>query len=188
MPSLGGRELVILDCDGVLVDSEPLLMGVRQQMLAELNVTISTDELIRDFVGTPHAQFVAALERLTGEPLPLGWDAKYQLRCRTAFEARLRPVPGIVAALDDISLPTCVASSGSLEKMTLTLGLTGLLPRFDGRLFSGTDVEKGKPYPDLFLLAASRTAAAIAVGNCDIDSMTTTSGRSSCALGVTPEA
>ena len=81
---------------------------------------------------------------------------------REAFRRELRPVAGIDAALDAIEaavVPTCVASSGSLEKMRLTLGLTGLWDRFEGRIFSGDEVEHGKPAPDLFLLAAERMGA-----------------------------
>ncbi len=72
-----------------------------------------------------------------------------------AFETELRPVPGIAAALDAITLPNCVASSASIEKMRVTLGQTGLWDRFEGRIFSATEVEHGKPAPDLFLHAAS---------------------------------
>ena len=73
-----------------------------------------------------------------------------------AFETELAPVPGVIEALDAIDLPSCVASSGSHEKMRVTLGQTGLLERFAGRIFSATEVEHGKPAPDLFLHAAER--------------------------------
>jgi HAD superfamily hydrolase (TIGR01509 family) len=73
-----------------------------------------------------------------------------------AFRRELRPVPGVVEALDAIALDTCVASGGSHEKVTLTLGLTGLYERFAGRIFSAEEVERGKPDPDLFFYAAER--------------------------------
>ncbi len=148
--------LVILDCDGVLVDSEHLLLDVRQQVLAELGVHLERAEMVTRFVGTPHRDFVGQIEELTGQSLPPDWEDDYKERCRQVFEKDLVPVTGIVAALDAIDLPMCVASSGSHEKMRLTLGITGLLPRFEDVLFSANDVERGKPFPDLFLHAAQR--------------------------------
>jgi HAD superfamily hydrolase (TIGR01509 family) len=100
----------------------------------------------------------ATLEILTerlGRPVPEGWEIELDVAVRDGFRRELRPVPGIVEALEEITLPTCVASSGSHEKMRLTLGLTGLWDRFAGRIFSTDEVERGKPAPDLFLHAAS---------------------------------
>jgi HAD superfamily hydrolase (TIGR01509 family) len=103
---------------------------------------------------------LAILEERLGRPLPDGWAAELDAAVREAFRRELAPVAGIEAALDALDLPTCVASSGSQEKMRLTLGLTGLRDRFAGRIFSGGEVEHGKPAPDLFLLAAERMGAA----------------------------
>jgi HAD superfamily hydrolase (TIGR01509 family) len=89
------------------------------------------------------------------EPLPEGFRRRYLDAMFAAFETELAPVPGVVDALDAIALPSCVASSGSHEKMRWTLAHTGLLERFEGRLFSAMDVEHGKPAPDLFLHAAA---------------------------------
>jgi len=88
--------------------------------------------------------------------LPEDWDSEFQPLYRDAFAAELTPVPGVVEALDLITLPTCVASSSSHDKLRFTLGLTGLYERFAGRIFSAYDVARGKPAPDLFLHAASR--------------------------------
>jgi len=95
-----------------------------------------------------------AAERLVGG-LPEGFRRRYLDALFAAFEAQLTPVPGIAQALDVIALPDCVASSSSHEKMRFALGHTGLLDRFDGRLFSATEVAEGKPAPDLFLHAAA---------------------------------
>ena len=84
----------------------------------------------------------------------LGWDEQNSWRYREAFVSDLRPVPGIEAALDEVAWPTCVASSGTHERMRFTLGLTGLWERFEGRVFSTTEVDRGKPAPDLFVHAA----------------------------------
>jgi len=164
MHSDGRPGLVILDCDGVLVDSEHLLIDVRQEMLGELGISISRADLIGRFVGTPHREFVAEVELLIGGPLPDTWDEDYQRRCRLAFDIGLTPVPGILDALDALTVPTCVASSGSHDKMAHTLAITGLLSRFEGRIYSATEVPRGKPYPDLFLHAAQ--AMGFAPGDC----------------------
>jgi HAD superfamily hydrolase (TIGR01509 family) len=84
------------------------------------------------------------------------WQEQYERRLHAAFRAELVPVAGVATALDQLNVPYCVASSGTHDKMRLTLGLTGLLERFDGRMFSTTEVPNAKPAPDLFLHAASR--------------------------------
>lgn len=146
--------LIILDCDGVLVDSERLAIEVDRVSLAELGWELTTEDIVERFVGRSHAFFLAEVTRHLGRPLPAGWDEVISHRSRDAFRESLRPVDGIVEALDSIVLATCVASSGTHDKMRFTLGLTGLLPRFEGRLFSATEVNRGKPAPDLFLHAA----------------------------------
>ena len=145
---------VLFDCDGVLVDSERLSIEVDRQVLAELGWDLSLDEIVERFVGRSDEHFVREVSRHLGAPPPPGWEHESALRHRAAYASELRPVDGIIEALDRVALPICVASSGSLEKMTFTLGLTGLLDRFAGRLFSATEVPRGKPAPDLFLHAA----------------------------------
>jgi HAD superfamily hydrolase (TIGR01509 family) len=145
---------VVFDCDGVLVDSEPLSIEVDRQMLSELGWELSLDEIIERFVGRSHEHFLQEVTDHLGHPPPPGWDEASTPRYRAAYAHGLQPVPGIVEALDRITLPSCVASSGTHDKMTFTLGLTGLLDRFEGRLFSATEVSRGKPAPDLFLHAA----------------------------------
>jgi HAD superfamily hydrolase (TIGR01509 family) len=151
-------ELVIYDCDGVLVDSEPISVRIDALVLAELGWPLSEAEVAERFVGRSHAYMVSQIEAQLGRPLPTGWDAETGPRYRQAFEAELQPVAGIVAALDAISVPGCVASSSGHERLRLTLGLVGLYERFAGRIFSATDVENGKPAPDLFLFAAQQCA------------------------------
>jgi HAD superfamily hydrolase (TIGR01509 family) len=149
-------DLVILDCDGVLVDSEVLAVEVDRRILAELGWEITTEEVVERFVGKSHATFTAEVAAHLGRPLADDWDAPYAHWYTDAFEAHLRPVDGIADALDRIVTPTCVASSGGHPKIRANLALTGLLARFDGRISSATEVAHGKPAPDLFLLAASR--------------------------------
>jgi HAD superfamily hydrolase (TIGR01509 family) len=142
----------------VLVDSEGIAVAVDVETLAEIGWPLTADEVVERFVGRTHADMVAEIEaNVPG--LAAGWDRPFDERYRAALEAALRPVEGVVEALDAIDLPTCVASSGTHEKMRFTLGLTGLLERFDGRVFSASEVARGKPAPDLFLHAAARMGA-----------------------------
>ena len=147
-------ELVVFDCDGVLVDSEVLAVQVDQLVLADLGWALGRDEIVARFVGRSEADFVAAVEAQLGIELGEGWDRKYDPWYRSAFESGLAAVDGVEEALDNLRLPYCVASSGSHAKMRRTLGQTGLWHRFEGRIFSATEVARGKPAPDLFLHAA----------------------------------
>jgi HAD superfamily hydrolase (TIGR01509 family) len=148
--------LVILDCDGVLVDSEPLSNRTLSQALAAIGVEMSQDECMRTFMGRSFTTVLDEIERRLGAPAPDTFEADYRQRMFAAFAAELRAVPGVEDALDRIEDPTCVASSGRPEKIRFTLGHTGLLPRFEGRIFSASEVPRGKPHPDLFLHAAAR--------------------------------
>jgi HAD superfamily hydrolase (TIGR01509 family) len=152
--------LVIFDCDGVLVDSEPIANRVFAEHLTAAGFPMTTEEAIRALKGRSMRQCVELLERRFGRALPERFVETLQAATGVAFARELRPVPGIAEALDRIACPVCVASSGEHVKMGFTLGLTGLLPRFDGRLFSATEVARGKPAPDLFLHAAARLGVA----------------------------
>lgn len=147
---------MIFDCDGVLVDSEPLSNRVLAECLAEIGMPMTVDDSIEAFMGRSWADCLRIIERRLGRPAPSDLTARYRARQFAAFERELRPVAGIEAALEEIELPTCVASSGPHAKMRLSLGLTELWPRFEGRIFSASEVERGKPAPDLFLHAAAR--------------------------------
>jgi HAD superfamily hydrolase (TIGR01509 family) len=153
-------ELVIFDCDGVLIDSERLTIKADVAMLHELGWPLSEAEVIERFVGRSDRETAAAIEAHLGRKLPNGWEEQAKRRYRSVFAAELVPVPGVVGALEAISLPTCIASSGSHEHLRYTLGLTGLYERFAGRIFSAEEVAAGKPAPDLFLHAAERMATA----------------------------
>lgn len=146
-------ELVIFDCDGLLVDSERIAIKVDVQVLAQLGWPMAEEEIIERFVGVSDADCRRAIESHLGRRLPDDWKDEFY---RSAFAAELRPVDGIVDALNRIVVPSCVASSGTHDKMRYTLGLTGLYDRFHGRIFSTTEVDRGKPSPDLFLYAAER--------------------------------
>jgi HAD superfamily hydrolase (TIGR01509 family) len=152
-------ELVIFDCDGVLVDSERLAVRVEAGYLAELGWPLTEAEIVERFMGRTAEYMDEAIEAQLGSRLPGDWKDQFQRRYAEAFAAELVPVDGVVQALDQITTPTCVASSGSHQKLRLTLGHTGLYERFEGRIFSGYEVANGKPAPDLFLHAAARMGA-----------------------------
>jgi HAD superfamily hydrolase (TIGR01509 family) len=146
---------VIFDCDGVLVDSEQISNRALAGLLTEIGLPMTPEESVEAFMGRSWKTVLAWAEE-RGAPLPEGFRRRYLDAMFAAFEEELQPVPGIVAALDAITLPNCVASSASVEKMRFTLGHTALWDRFAGRIFSATEVEHGKPAPDLFLYAAAR--------------------------------
>jgi HAD superfamily hydrolase (TIGR01509 family) len=154
-----GAELVIFDCDGVLVDSDRISLRIQAERISALGLPTTYEECVEEFLGIGMPATLRQIEARLGRPLPEGWEAELGAAVRDAFREELQPVPGIVEALDGIGLQTCIASSGSHEKMTLTLGLTGLYERFAGRIFSADEVERGKPDPDIFFYAAERMGA-----------------------------
>lgn len=150
--------LVIFDCDGVLVDSDRISLRVQAEWICALGIETSYEDCVRDFLGLGMPATLRILTERIGRPLPSGWEEASPLQSERHSKSNCVPVPGIVEALEEIDLPTCVASSGSHEKMRFTLGITGLWDRFAGRIYSGEEVERGKPAPDLFLHAASSMA------------------------------
>jgi HAD superfamily hydrolase (TIGR01509 family) len=154
------NQLVIFDCDGVLVDSERLAIKIDVAVLASVGWHLTEAEVIERFVGVSDAHFRREVEAHIARPLAQDWEAQFEALYRQVFTSELRPVEGVVDALDRISVPSCIASSGTHEKMRFTLGLTGLYERFRDRIFSATEVARGKPAPDLFLYAAGRMGVA----------------------------
>jgi HAD superfamily hydrolase (TIGR01509 family) len=155
----GPAELVIFDCDGVLIDSERLAVKVDVQVLGELGWPMSEAEVIERFMGRSDREARATIEAHLGRALPDDWPDRVTALYRETFAAELTPVEGVLEALDRIALPSCIASSATHEHLQYTLSLTGLYERFEGRIFSADDVARGKPAPDLFLHAAERMDA-----------------------------
>ena len=147
-------ELIIFDCDGVLVDSEPIANRVLAEELTKMGLPTSYEESIREYMGKSEADETRLITKKFGQPPPETFFERCARRTYRAFEKELRPIPGIEEALRSISSKMCVASSGHHEKIRKTLGLTGLTPFFGESIFSATDVTRGKPFPDLFLHAA----------------------------------
>jgi HAD superfamily hydrolase (TIGR01509 family) len=152
-------ELVIFDCDGVLIDSERLAVKVDVRLLRDLGWPLGEAEVIERFMGRSDREARAVIEAHLGRKLPDGWVDRQKSLYEEVFTAELAPVEGVLEALDQIALPSCVASSATHDYLRFTLRLTGLYDRFAGRIFSSEDVARGKPAPDLFLHAAERMAA-----------------------------
>jgi HAD superfamily hydrolase (TIGR01509 family) len=156
----GHPELVIFDCDGVLVDSEPISIRIDAIMLAEYGLPMSEEEIIDRFVGRSPSVMRGAIEEHLGQALPDDWNLRFRPLFNETYETELRPIDGIEQALGEISALTCVASSSEPDRLDYKLKLTGLYDRFAGRIFSADDVAAGKPAPDLFLHAAERMGVA----------------------------
>jgi HAD superfamily hydrolase (TIGR01509 family) len=157
MPDIG---LVIFDCDGVLVDSEPLAMRVLLAGLAEVGYVIDEASAYERFLGRSLASMQAVLRDELGFELSQDRLEKMRLQLFELYRRELTPIPGIIATLERLAIPRCVASSSQMERLRLSLDVTGLLSRFMPHLFSATMVAQGKPAPDLFLHVAARMAVA----------------------------
>jgi HAD superfamily hydrolase (TIGR01509 family) len=151
--------LVIFDCDGVLVDSEPISVRTFTEALHDLGLDVSPEQMFDDFVGYSMKHCMEVVQKMLGRAPPENFVAELQARTFERFKAELKPMPGIEQALDELDVPFCVASSGAPEKMRTTLGITGLLRRFQGKMFSVTQVARGKPAPDVYLFAAEKMGA-----------------------------
>ena len=149
--------LVIFDCDGVLVDSEPIAARLTAQAVSELGWPMTPDLAKAEFLGDTFPNIIRRVEEKTGRPVPEDWPARSQASLLEALERECAPVDGVVAAITGLrqaGATLAVASQGAHAKMQVTLRVTGLLPHFSGRIFSAYDVPRPKPFPDLFLHAA----------------------------------
>nr|WP_245190175.1 HAD family phosphatase [Leucobacter exalbidus] len=148
----------MFDCDGVLVDSEIITMGVLREMLHELGWPISETECVSLFVGRALKDQGPLIFDHTGVHTDEAWIAQFRERRDVALSAQVEAIPGIEAALGIISdvygKKIAVASGADRKKIELQLARTGLDRFFDGRLFSGMEVPKSKPAPDVYLAAA----------------------------------
>jgi len=148
--------LVIFDCNGVLVDSEPIAAAVLSEALGGAGVRLSAGGVMRRFQGRRPADVIAAIEIAIGKSLPGDFATNVATETMRRLRNELRPVAHAERALTWIRGPKAVASSSPFDRIRLSLELTGLLRFFEPRLFSASAVQRGKPAPDLFLLAAAR--------------------------------
>jgi HAD superfamily hydrolase (TIGR01509 family) len=151
-------ELIIFDCDGVLVDSEVLSCRCLSEVLAEYGISLSLDEALDLFLGRSVSAVVEHYTAL-GHAIPAQFSTELRARVRAAFLASLCPIEGVSSVLEGLQIPHCVASSSDVERVSFSLSRTGLAPHFDARQYSSQMVARGKPAPDLFLYAAEKMQA-----------------------------
>lgn len=147
---------VIFDCDGVLIDSEEISMATDRALLAENGIAISEAEMHRRFVGKTFAAMIAELETERGLKLPADLEARKDARMLDLYRRELKPISGVREVLDAIAYPKSIGTNGPRHRALLALEVTGIAHHFDGRLTTFEDVRRGKPFPDVYLLAAER--------------------------------
>lgn len=155
---MSGVEAVIFDCDGVLIDSEPLACGAEVATLTAAGWSVELVSFMSEYTGLSRASINKKLESDHGRVLPEGYAELVRARTAAAFEAALEAMPGIADLVDALEVKRCVASSSAPARLRQTLGLTGLWERFAPHVYSAAEVERGKPAPDLFLHAAAKIA------------------------------
>jgi HAD superfamily hydrolase (TIGR01509 family) len=158
VPGRRELDLIIFDCDGVLVDSEVLSCRCLSEALAGCGIQLGVADALELFLGRSTAA-VRQYYGAQGRMLPDNFLPDLAARVRLAFQTSLQPMPGIGALLASLQLPHCVASSSDLDRVAFSLAMTGLAPHFGDRIYSSQMVAHGKPAPDLFLYAASEMRA-----------------------------
>ncbi|WP_282044179.1 HAD family hydrolase [Winogradskyella flava] len=145
---------IIFDCDGVLVDSEPLGNQVMVDMANTFGANIDLEYAYANFKGNSLKNCIDKIKRLVGKDIPSDFEDEYRKRSFEKFKNEIEPIKGVNNLLDKLDIPFCVASSGPENKIRLNLELTGLLPYFESKIFSCYAIEKWKPDPEVFLWAA----------------------------------
>ena len=161
MPRSSGApyDLLIFDCDGVLIDSEVIVCRVEVQALAEVGYAIDLERFMERFIGKSARDGRALIEAELGRKLPSGFGADAARRVAEAFARELAAVAGVEQALAALPIAKCVASSSLPDRLAHTLAVTGLAKWFGDAVFSVSMVARGKPAPDLFLPAATAMGA-----------------------------
>ena len=153
-------DLIIFDCDGVLVDSERIANEAFANLLNdEFGFSLSLDDMFEIFVGHSSRQCIEIIEGMLGKKPPGDLEERYKNEINLALNSSVTRVNGIGKAISDITIPYCVASGGSHEKMKITLGKTNLFQFFENKLYSTSDVSREKPFPDIYLHAAQSMGA-----------------------------
>ncbi|CAM3676614.1 HAD family hydrolase [Paracidovorax anthurii] len=192
LPSPAGIPLppfdaVLFDCDGVLVDSEPITHHVLREMLHEAGWHLSAEECVRIFIGKAVRSEAARIEAHTGRPLTDAWMAEFYVRRNEALVAGLEAIPGALRAVGAVhgrlAGRIACASGADRHKVELQLGKVGLMPYFEGRIFSGHEVPRTKPAPDVYLAAAA--ALGVPPARCLVVEDTVTGVAAGVAAGAT---
>ncbi|MFS0518729.1 HAD family hydrolase [Nostoc sp. UIC 10607] len=148
--------LVIFDCDGVLIDSERIANTILLEMLKEIGLFLTLEDVFDIFVGTSTTRCLEIVKNLLGKSPPENFATEFEERTMQAFMNDVHPVQGIHDVLSKLNLSYCVASNSSPKWIQKALFVTDLLPYFSEKIFSATEVSRSKPYPDVFLYAAER--------------------------------
>lgn len=154
-------ELVIFDCDGVLVDSEIIAARVEAEMLSKAGFEISADDLARDYAGLTFKDILLRIEKQEGLVLQASLIAEAEKLVDQRLAREVRAIEGALEAVAAVRTPKCVCSNSSSERIRITLGRTGLLPLFADAIYSAVETPSAlpKPHPDVFLHAASAMKA-----------------------------
>ena len=151
-------DLIIFDCDGVLVDSEVLSCRCLSEVLAGYGIDLDLDQALDLFLGRSMTAVRDHYEA-HGRLIPEQFSTELSAGVRAAFLSALCPIEGVSSVLEGLQIPHCVASSSDFDRVSFSLSLTGLAPHFERRLYTSQMVDRGKPAPDLFLYAADRMQA-----------------------------
>ena len=157
---MSARDLIIFDCDGVLIDSEVIANRVLGESLLAAGFGATLDEVIEIGLGKNEKSLRLAVENAFGRALPDDFMPSTRAQVMRAFSAELRAMQGIPELLGGLRTPFCVASNSHIDRVRHALRVTGLLPFCEPRIFTAAMVAQGKPAPDLFLFAAAQCGAA----------------------------
>lgn len=145
---------IIFDCDGVLVDTEKIGNGILLEMASEHGFEMKIEDAYRDFNGRNLKECFQHIETAIDKKLPDNFESEYRERSFEAFKTQVKPMEGVVDFIEKLKIPYCVASSGPVEKIRLNLEVSGLLEKFEGKIFSSYEIKSWKPDPGIFLFAA----------------------------------
>ena len=145
---------IIFDCDGVLVDSESVAIGILVDMANNLGANMNKQEALINLKGKSLNRCMQLISEIIKKPLPDAFEHDYRTSTFKAFREQVTPINGVKTVLEDLNISFCVASSGPVNKIKLNLEITGLLPFFDNNIFSCYTIQKWKPEPDIYLWAA----------------------------------
>lgn len=145
---------IIFDCDGVLVDTEKIGNGILLEMALEHGFEMELEDAYRSFNGRNLKDCFRHIEEAIDQKLPETFEAEYRDRSFTAFKTQVKPMKGVVDFIENLKIPYCVASSGPVEKIRLNLEVSGLIDKFEGKIFSSYQINSWKPEPGIFLHAA----------------------------------
>ncbi|MBF4516789.1 HAD family hydrolase [Flavobacterium sp. ANB] len=147
---------IIFDCDGVLVDTEKIGNGILLSMAAEHGFEMELEDAYRDFNGRNLKECFLHIENAIAKKLPDNFEAEYREKSFEAFRTQVKPMEGIVDFLNKLKIPYCVASSGPVDKIRLNLEVSGLMDKFENKIFSSYQINSWKPDPGIFLHAAKQ--------------------------------